>query len=701
MFNRAAPHARRHAFARRSRAAAVLAAVALLAACNGEGPGSEPPTPTPPTLSPSLLSRYFVESFAPYADAAQRLLTVDARYTAQLARVGNWLIGGEPVTISGSPIEGVGAHYAHAAGLSGAGQTIAISDTGFLTTHEVFAGTSVTVSGAPPVDDHGTFVASVAAGNSSNMVGVAPGAALILGSNSGTTSLTDVVNLARRSGAVAVNNSWTFADLEANPVDYNTLFAFTDGAAYLAALKSYHASGGVVVWAAPNDVTAAGVGLMAALPVLEPDLETGWLAVVNGLPTLSGDDVVAARRLSAACLEAAAWCLAADGTWIGAEAGGVAAYDVGTGTSYAAPVVSGALALLGEAFPDLTPQQLRVRLLASSDNSFVGFRKSGSVELVPGFTHDVSEEWGHGFLDVAAALMPIGPTTLATSSGAAYPTSRPLAVETPATGDAVARALSSVDLLGRDALGAGFRVEAPSLVAARAPAPLHARQVADLAAGLAPTAYADNFLTGPMVSASAAGGTVLGAALPRGGGAESYGLRASRDFPTEFGSLSLMAGAGYDAGALLPTLLDAAGAPLAFAGLGARFELASGLDLKVSVAGAAAGGATLDAASLKVSAGDPLGLGGTLSVGLALPPAVTSGHATLTLPILAASGAAELQDFELGLAPATRELRQSVSYAVPLARGVDALVSLEFARDRGNVAGRAEASALLGIVARF
>ena len=61
-------------------------------------------------------------------------------------------------------------------------------------------------------------------------------------------------------------------------------------------------------------------------------------------------------------------------------------------------MVSGALALLGEAFPDLTPQQLRVRLLASADNSFAGFTRSGSVELAVGFSHDVSDEWGHDFL---------------------------------------------------------------------------------------------------------------------------------------------------------------------------------------------------------------------------------------------------------------------------------------------------------------
>lgn len=696
MLRRAATRSRLPQLARRARTEVAIAAATLAAACNGDGT-----TATPPTLTPTLLSQSFVESFAPYASAARSLLMEDPRYTAQLARGGKWLIGDETVRITGSPIKEAGVHYAQAAGLSGAGQTIAISDTGFLTTHEVFSGTSVTVSGAPPIDDHGTFVASVAAGNSANMVGVAPGAALILGSYSSLASLKNVADLARQSGAIAINNSWTYPGLEANRADYHTLFAPADGAAYLTSLKSYSASGGVVVWTAPNDFSATAVGLMAALPVQEPSLEGGWLAVVNGLPTLSGDDVVAARRLSSGCLEAAAWCLAADGSWIGAKAGDLAAYDFGTGTSFAAATVSGALALLGEAFPDLTPQQLRVRLLASSDNNFAGFIKSGSFELVPGYSHNISAEWGHGFLDVAAALLPIGQTALPTSSTSFYPTSLPLVVESSATGDAVARALSGVELLSRDALGAMFRVEAPSLVAARAPASLHAGQVADLAAGYAPGEDRAGFLTGPMVSAMASGGTTLEASLPRGGGAESFGLQASREVATDFGSINLSAGAGYDGGALLPTFYGGAGALLAFAGLGASFDFGAGLTLNVSAAGAAAGGTTLDAASLEVSAGDPLGRGGRLTVGLALPPAVTSGHTTLTLPILAASGAAELRDFELGLVPAARETRQSVSYAVPLARGVDGLISLEFARDRGNVVGRAETSALLGLVASF
>lgn len=81
---------------------------------------------------------------------------------------------------------------------------------------------------------------------------------------------------------------------------------------------------------------------MAALPALRPDLEPGWIAVVNCLPTLSDDDVVSATLRSAGCLEAADWCVAADVTWYGASASSNTSYQVATGTSFATPMVSGA-----------------------------------------------------------------------------------------------------------------------------------------------------------------------------------------------------------------------------------------------------------------------------------------------------------------------------------------------------------------------
>jgi serine protease AprX len=53
----------------------------------------------------------------------------------------------------------------------------------------------------------------------------------------------------------------------------------------------------------------------------------------------------------------------ADGLFSATESGGFA--DVGAGTSYAAPHITGVLALLLEQEPELTPEEQRARLLAA------------------------------------------------------------------------------------------------------------------------------------------------------------------------------------------------------------------------------------------------------------------------------------------------------------------------------------------------
>lgn len=190
---------------------------------------------------PELLTRHFVQNFDAFAEAARQLIDYDHRYTVQGSR--DLLRYRDFTWASGNPIQNAGVHYAHAAGLTGKGQSIAISDTGFLTTHETLAGRDITLGRSPGVDGHGTQVASVAAGNSKSMVGVAPGASLILGSFSGFEPLTEVTELARRNGSVALNNSWTYVGLSANTSDYSYLFDNGPGRAYSEALSAYVAGG--------------------------------------------------------------------------------------------------------------------------------------------------------------------------------------------------------------------------------------------------------------------------------------------------------------------------------------------------------------------------------------------------------------------------------------------------------------------------
>ena len=90
-----------------------------------------------------------------------------------------------------NPLEVINAHKAYGYGLTGSGITIAIMDSGHWTSHQELAGNSksittygtlVAATGNNIGEDHGLFVASIAAGedDGSGMQGVAPLASLRL-----------------------------------------------------------------------------------------------------------------------------------------------------------------------------------------------------------------------------------------------------------------------------------------------------------------------------------------------------------------------------------------------------------------------------------------------------------------------------------------------------------------------------------------
>ena len=119
--------------------------------------------------------------------------------------------------------------------------------------------------------------------------------------------------------------------------------------------------------------------------------------------------------MSAPCGQTASYCLVAKGVdLIGAAHvdGDTPYYGFGSGSSYAAPQVSGGIALLAEAFPNHTPEQLVDRLLASANNSFFTNEgtdgKYGITDFGNGVEHKYSYKFGHGFMDLYAALNPIG-----------------------------------------------------------------------------------------------------------------------------------------------------------------------------------------------------------------------------------------------------------------------------------------------------
>lgn len=217
----------------------------------------------------------------------------------------------------------------------------------------------------------------------------------------------------------AVNHSWGFTNEPASTAEQDA--RFFNNAAYEDYFQiigdGSRANGMIQVWAAgntypyntsPDEAPIAGVH--ASLPRAFADLEPYWLSVVNVNQDLLLDES------SMRCGPTASWCLAAPGSDINSTVYGTDSqitgypfqvgtdfdigldiqervptyqYDSMTGTSMAAPHVTGALGLLFERFPYLDSAQVRdVLLTTATDLGAAG----------------VDEVYGWGLMNLAKAI---------------------------------------------------------------------------------------------------------------------------------------------------------------------------------------------------------------------------------------------------------------------------------------------------------
>ena len=340
-----------------------------------------------------------------------------------------------------NPLEVINAHKAYGYGLTGSGKTIAIMDSGHWTGHQELAGNSKSITtygtlnaatGNSVGADHGLFVASVAAGedDGTGMQGVAPSASLHLSDyynkNGETYYPTHWANATNNaSSAVVQNNSWGIdyqidnlkSDISSNSWtnDYGIAqkwhsvgYTANEASAtdYISALNNFQ-DHGVVVYALSNNSSYSDADFQAALPELFPQLKEAWITAVNVEITGSSGNETYTRK-SAPCGSTGAYCLGGDGWQLngaGYSGSGDGYWTGASGTSFVAPMVSGSVAVLAEAFPNHTPEQLTDRLLASADNSF--FSHDDVVTFGNGISHGYDDEFGHGILDINAALSPI------------------------------------------------------------------------------------------------------------------------------------------------------------------------------------------------------------------------------------------------------------------------------------------------------
>ena len=282
-------------------------------------------------------------------------------------------------------------YAAHDAGYTGKGVTIGMVDSGIMRSNPTVAGRVLQeliyvdpTQNNTKIDDvvgHGTWVSEIAAGTSFDQFpgGIAPGANLVSAriisdnapDDNGSTPPTTVTATDAQffqqvnsdlvsSGVNVMNNSWGGITWDTSDTSVNQAF----DAAYSPFINQH---GGLVVFAAGND-SNPNPSTIAALPSVAPDLEKGWLTVV----AINSNDPTQLESYSNKCGIAMDYCLAAPGDVIVLDKDTTSTttdptYYIVEGTSLAAPQVSGAAALVWQAFPYFSNDLVRQTLLGTAD----------------------------------------------------------------------------------------------------------------------------------------------------------------------------------------------------------------------------------------------------------------------------------------------------------------------------------------------
>ena len=606
----------------------------------------------------------------------------------------------------------------------GAGVVVGVLDTGIDRAHPAFRNTRVSeriLQGASDEDgskfSHGTAVAGIVAGNESprfgtDASGVAWGAdlavfAIPLGAGDGTyrraatgrlrTSAEEFAGIFReilawRDGPRRID----FLNLSLTVQGLIERYGEEDLREPMKPLVAVMAQDGsddklVFVWGAGNShgnscdpalpecvngrVDATSVSLTAGLAARFPELQPQTLAVVAIGP--GG----AIAGLSNRCGIARDYCLAAPGAdvtvaYFGPSRGrdGVRTVGRARGTSYAAPMVTGGLALMKQLFRgQLSNTDLAKRLLETADRS--GVYADASV-------------YGRGLMDLGAATAPVGDPVVVAGRRVDGPGA--LVRETGlrlggAFGDGLAGALAGREIAAFDSLGAPFWYDFGGFSRAEAGPALSERLSEFRRVSAAdPSGSPADALRIPLTGASGEGG---GAALHLTRSGASAAARAGHFALAGDGLLaSVPVAAGLTASALTSEGTDgetpANGAALAWRPPGAAFGLSAGwLGERRSLLGTVSRGAfgrvRGSAAFAGIESGTALGrwyVVGGAEVGTIrartkggmlerMSPLVTSAFAVRATRRIAGGGA-----FGVSLSQPLRVEEGSARFAIPVGR---------------------------------
>jgi subtilisin family serine protease len=299
---------------------------------------------------------------------------------------------------------------------------IAVLDSGLNGTHESFTGTDkieafkdfTATNSSTPYDNvgHGSMVSSIIAGNRSSdnpdYYGVAYGAHLIEGqiiNSSGTTDNTTLQNginwVLQEKALLDQQNVKQVVALNLSLGTNNA--GFINGSFQTTLLNALNNNLSIVVAAGNEGLDCKAVNgsidgqcsFPAAAPWVDPTQTSNYLNNNGGWLVVGSVDTnnVISSFSNKAGVTASNYLVAPGEEIVGASSTNNNGYMIGAGTSFAAPLVSGSLALMAQKWPYLTGRQQAQILLDTA------------IDLgAPG----VDDVYGHGLLNLFAAFNPVG-----------------------------------------------------------------------------------------------------------------------------------------------------------------------------------------------------------------------------------------------------------------------------------------------------
>ena len=352
-------------------------------------------------------------------------------------------------------------------GYTGSGVTVAVIDTGIDVDHPEFAGAlhpgsrSVVGGSVDDIGAHGTAVAGVvgAARDGNVMHGIAfnstilalrtdiPGTcpASCLYSQAALQTATDI---AVSEGADVINFSLGSFGATSNGWRNSLINAANNGAVIVAAAgNEFNDPDPIIAALAVNPINPA------ALVATEAALQ-GPMIAAGAYDTGTNDIANFSNRAGVA---QDYYLLAPGVNLVTTDIGG--GYSIVSGTSFAAPMIAGAAALLKERFPALTPTQIVDILLVSATD--LGAPGTDAI-------------YGRGLMNLTAAAAPLGtlsiPSTASVDGGGTDPADTVLALGA-AFGDALNGSSALASAMFLDGYGRDYAIDLTASIASQSTGP--------------------------------------------------------------------------------------------------------------------------------------------------------------------------------------------------------------------------------------